>query len=78
MRLCYSFFIFDFIFSEIKVTFNENVSFADHVSGIRNWQKIGKIIMTSQFTSMIPLSNIFEAAVFLLLSLVTGSRFMSI
>ena len=45
-----------------------------------NWPKIRKWrhTMTSQFSEMTPSSNIFDVNFFLLSSLVTGPRFMSI
>ena len=50
-------------------------------SGLRtapNWPKIRKMTMTSQFSDMTSTSNFFDVVLFLLSSLVTGPRFMSI
>ena len=50
-------------------------------SGFRiapNWLKIGKTTMTSQLANMTLLPNFFDAALFLLSSLINGPSFMSI
>ena len=43
-----------------------------------NWQETRKITMTSQFFEMTSVSNIFDAVLFLLSSLVTGPSLISI
>ena len=43
-----------------------------------NWQQIGKIAMTSQFSDMMSTSNFFDVVYFILSSLVSGPSFMPI
>ena len=45
---------------------------------VPNWSQIEKIVMTSQFLDMTLSSNLFDVALFLLSSLVTGPSFMLI
>ena len=69
-------------FVRLKVTINENVSFANYAFGIRPPEgsklAINKKKMTSQFADLPSLSNFFNVNVFLLSSLVTGPSFISI
>ena len=69
------------VFVRKKVTFNENIIFADSVPGngpklLQNGQKSGKMKMTSQFSDMTSSSNFFDVVLFLLSSFVTGLSFM--
>ena len=63
------------VFVRQKVTVTKNIS---GLRTARNWLKIQKVTVTSQFSNMTLSSKFFDVVLFLLSSLVTGPRFMSI
>ena len=72
-----------FLGVRFKVTINENISFTDYASGIQlpdcsklavNWKNGNDVTIFRHGVS----SNVFEVALFLLSSLVTGPSFMPI
>ena len=81
-ELCYRLFRSIFSFCMIKGNISENVSFTDHASGIK-LPDCPKLVVSPEFNNYICWYEViiiffFDAAVFLLSSLVTGSSFMSI